>query len=144
MGRRYLQEFDKGAHSVYLMYYHLCIVTKYRRKIINADVAKNLLDSFNLICERFNVRINEFNGEPDHVHLLICAKPDLNMSRFIGQLKGRSSYEVHKAFPDLAGGPFWSPSYCLLTTGGAPIDVIKRYIERQAGWDDICSEVLST
>lgn len=140
MAKRYLKDFDRGCHSVYLLYYHFCCVTKYRRKVINKDVAEVIKDNLRVVGNRFNVRVNEFNGEPDHIHVLLQAAPDSDMSRFIGQFKGRSAYEILHLFPDMRlkigrDCVFWSPSYCLLTTGGAPIDIIKRYIENQEGFE---------
>lgn len=140
MAKRYLRDFERGCHSVYLLYYHFCCVTKYRRKVITADVAEIIKSVCVDIGSRFDVRLNEFNGEPDHIHCLLQAAPDSQMSKFIGQFKGRSSYEILRAFPDMKEkigreGVFWSPSYCLLTTGGAPIDIIKKYIESQEGFE---------
>lgn len=140
MARRYLKDFDKGAHSVYLLYYHLVVVVKYRRKVITDEYAEVIKDTLFNIGERFNVGLVEFNGESDHIHALLNATPSTNMSQFIGQFKGRSSHDLLKQFPEIKDkigrdGVFWSPSYCLLTTGGAPIDVIKQYITSQAGFD---------
>lgn len=140
MAKRYLKDFDRGCHSVYLLYFHFCCVTKYRRKVINTDVAEVIKNNLCIVGERFNVRLNEFNGEPDHIHALLQAAPDSQMSKFIGQFKGRSSHEILKTFPEMSKligreGVFWSPSYCLLSTGGAPIDIIKRYIESQEGFE---------
>ncbi len=140
MSRRYLRDFDRGCHSVYLLYYHFCCVTKYRRKVINSDVAEIIKSNLSVVGSRFDVRLNEFNGEPDHIHCLLQAAPDTLMSKFVGQFKGRSSHEILKTYPELAkeigrDGVFWSPSYCLLTTGGAPIDIIKKYIESQEGFE---------
>lgn len=138
MARRYLKDFDKGAHSVYLLYYHLVCVTKYRRKVINDDVAKSIMECLDSACREAGGKLVEFNGEPDHVHALINMPPTVEMSKFIGQFKGRSSYNVRRDFAEQVNvgrdGVFWSPSYCLLTTGGAPIDVIKRYIQSQEGF----------
>ena len=89
-------------------------------------------------CREAGGKLVEFNGEPDHVHALINMPPTVEMSKFIGQFKGRSSYNVRRDFSKQVNvgrdGVFWSPSYCLLTTGGAPIDVIKRYIQSQEGF----------
>lgn len=140
MAKRYLKDFDRGCHSVYLLYYHFCCVTKYRRKVINNDIAEIIKNNLAIVGGRFDVRLNEFNGEPDHIHCLLQAAPDSPMSKFIGQFKGRSSHEILTTFPDMSSkigrdGVFWSPSYCLLTTGGAPIDIIKKYIENQEGFE---------
>lgn len=140
MAKRYLRDFERGCHSVYLLYYHFCCVTKYRRKVITNEIAKDIHDIMVDIGGRFDVRVNEFNGEPDHIHALLQAAPDSPMSKFIGQFKGASSYRLLRKYESLEAligkkGVFWSPSYCLLTTGGAPIDIIKKYIQSQEGFD---------
>lgn len=77
----------------------------------------------------------KWNHDIDHVHILIRATPYVNMSNFIGAYKAASSRLIKKEFPRIKGllwnGAFWSKSYCLLTTGGAPVEVIRKYIESQ-------------
>lgn len=140
MARRYLRDFDHGSHSVYMLYYHLVFCVKYRKKVLNDKIIEVFKSSFIDISRRFDVRLEAINGEPDHIHMMITTKPTTRMSEFIGQLKGRTSHDILKEFPNIKNiigrdGVLWSPSYCLLTTGGAPIEVIRKYIERQEGFD---------
>ena len=78
----------------------------------------------------------EFNGEDDHVHMIVCCHPKLAISKLVGKLKGKSSYFLRKEFSPqiqnkLWGKHFWSPSYCLISCGGAPIEIVKKYIQDQ-------------
>ena len=78
----------------------------------------------------------EFGGEHDHVHFMVSAHPKIALSNLIGKLKGKSSFMLRKTFweqikPKLWGNHFWSPSYCVVSVGGASFDVIKQYIENQ-------------
>lgn len=136
MARRYLQEFDKGAHNVHLLYYHLVIVTKYRQKILDTSAINRVISIFKGIgnLDEYNVVVEQAQGEPDHIHFLLRVNTSTRLSKFIGVCKSLSS-RVLKEEGYLVtcsrSGAVWSPSYCLLTTGGAPIDVIRRYIEGQ-------------
>ena len=132
MARRFIEEFDSGYHSKYLLYYHLVIVTKYRKKVLDAECYDVISRIFVDLSTEFNVRLCELNGEGDHVHILLTAAPQTDLPKFIGRLKGKSSYIIRRLKPDLMSlKALWSGSYCLLTTGGAPIDVVKRYIISQ-------------
>ena len=86
----------------------------------------------------FEVEITEFNGESDHVHLLINYPPKVCISKLINSLKGVSSRKVRQTFPDIQyhwtnkkSGALWSPSYFAGSVGGAPLEVLKQYIEQQ-------------
>lgn len=126
---------DNNNHSVFLLYYHLVLVVKYRRKVIDnaiSDYAKNM---FVRLGENYNVSLVEWNHDHDHVHILFKAHPNSELSKFINAYKSASSRLIKKHFPQvkekLWKEYFWSRSFCLLTTGGAPIEVIKKYIENQ-------------
>lgn len=137
MARRYLKEFNKGAHSVYLLYYHLVVVTKYRAKVLREPVRNRTIHLFNYIAKEYDITLEQFGGEEDHLHFLFYAKPTSDIVGFIKAFKGYSSLRLKKEFDlkiNVKAGDnksLWSSGYCLLTTGGAPIDVIKRYIENQ-------------
>ena len=77
-----------------------------------------------------------FSGEVDHVHLMVSAPPKTALSNLIGKLKGKSSFVLRKEFEEelkekLWGNHLWSPSYCAVSSGGAPLDVVKEYVEGQ-------------
>ena len=126
---------DNNNHSVFQMYYHLVCVVKYRRKVIDEDISKRLKEIFEYIAPNYNITLQEWNHDKDHVHILFKAHPNSELSKFINAYKSASSRLIKKEYPiirkSLWKEYFWSRSFCLLTTGGAPIEVIKRYIESQ-------------
>ncbi len=126
---------DNNNHSVFLLYYHLVLVTKYRRKVIDDNISNRLKEIFEKIQGNYNITLQEWNHDKDHVHILFKAHPNSELSKFINAYKSASSRLIKKEYPkikeQLWKEYFWSRSYCLLTTGGAPIAVIKKYIESQ-------------
>jgi len=128
-------ELDNNNHSVFLMYYHLVFVVKYRRKVINNLISIRLKEIFEYIAPNYNITLQEWNHDKDHVHILFKAHPNSELSKFINSYKSASSRLIKKEYPvikkSLWKEYFWSRSFCLLTTGGAPIEVVKRYIESQ-------------
>lgn len=126
---------DNNNHSVFLLHYHLIFVIKYRRKVINDIMSDRLKEIFENIAPKYNIVLQEFNHDIDHVHILFKAHPNTGISKFINAYKSASSRLIKKEFPkirkELWKEYFWSRSFCLLTTGGAPIEVIKKYIKSQ-------------
>lgn len=124
-------------HCVYNLSYHLVIVTKYRRRCITSA----MLERFKTICteltQKWDCELLEFNGEADHVHLLLSLNPKVAPSVFVNNLKTVSSRLIRKDFGEELAKVywkkpvFWSRSYCIITCGGAPLSVIKQYIEQQ-------------
>lgn len=128
-------ELDNNNHSVFLMYYHLVIVIKYRRKIIDEVISSRLKEIFESVSPSYNITLQEWNHDKDHVHILFKAHPNSELSKFINAYKSASSRLIKKEYQQIRQSLwkeyFWSRSFCLLTTGGAPIELIKRYIESQ-------------
>ena len=126
---------DNNNHSVFSMYYHLVLVTKYRRKVINDTISKRLREIFDYIAVNYNISVVEWNNNQDHVHILFKAQPNSELSKFINAYKSASCRLIKKEYPDIKEKLwkeyFWSRSFCLITTGGVTIDVIKQYIESQ-------------
>ncbi|WP_286886997.1 IS200/IS605 family transposase [Aneurinibacillus sp. UBA3580] len=126
---------DSNNHSVFSLNYHLVLVIKYRRKVINTAVSEKAKQMFMDIGEKYNITLLEWNHNQDHVHALFKAHPKTELSKFINAYKSASSRIIKKEFPhvrkQLWKEYFWSRSFCLLTTGGAPIHVVKQYIENQ-------------
>lgn len=127
----------RGRTCIFLMHVHLVFVTKYRRKVFTKQILNELRNIFTNICSNFEARLVEFEGEGDHVHLLIEYPPKVSISKLVNSLKGVSSRLVRKqGYPSvqnaLWGGSLWSPSYFAGACGGAPLAVIKQYIEQQA------------
>ena len=128
-------ELDNNAHSVFLLYYHLVLVVKYRRKVFDNEISNRAKEIFEYISPNYNITLQEWNHDQDHVHILFKAKPNSDLSKMINAYKSASSRRIKNEFPDIRKylwkEYFWSRSYCLLTTGGVTIDVIKKYIETQ-------------
>lgn len=126
---------DSNAHSVFLLHYHLVLVVKYRRQIFNDEISNRAREIFEYIAPNYNITTEEWNHDKDHVHILFRANPNTEISRFINAYKSASSRLLKKEFPQIRQKlweeRFWSQSFCLLTTGGAPTEVIKKYIESQ-------------
>ena len=117
------------------MYYHLVLVVKYRRKVITPEISDYTKEMFVRIGQDYNISLVEWNHDVDHVHILFNGQPNTELSKFINAYKSASSRMIKKEFPDvkkkLWKEMFWSRSFCLLTAGGAPTEVLKRYIENQ-------------
>ena len=132
-----MRNLDSNNHSVFALYYHLIFVVKYRRKVINDDISFRLKEIFEYIQSKYNMTLIEWNHDKDHIHVLFKAHPNSELSKFINAYKSASSRLIKKEFPlireQLWKESFWSRSYCLITTGGVPTEVIKRYIENQGG-----------
>ncbi len=128
-------ELDNNAHSVFLLYYHLVLVVKYRRQVFDETVSERAKEIFVYIAPKYNITLQEWNHDKDHVHILFRAHPNSEISKFINAYKSASSRLLKKEFPQIRQKLwkecFWSQSFCLLTTGGAPIEVIRKYIESQ-------------
>ena len=132
-------ELDSNAHSVFLLYYHLVLVVKYRRKVFDDKISDRAKEIFGYIAPNYNITLQEWNHDRDHVHIQFKAHPKSEISKFINAYKSASSRLLKKEFPQIRQKLwkecFWSQSFCLLTTGGAPIEIIKEYIETQGEED---------
>ena len=126
---------DNNNHSVFLLHYHLVLCIKYRRKVIDGKISDRLKEIFMDITPKYGVELVEWNHDIDHIHLLFKAKPNTEISKMINTYKSASSRRIKNEFPVIRKylwkEYFWSKSYCLVTTGGAPIEVVKQYIEDQ-------------
>ena len=126
---------DNNAHSVFLLRYHLILVVKYRRKVFDDIISERAKEIFEYIAPNYNVTLQEWNHDEDHIHILFKAHPKSELSKFINAYKSASSRLLKKEFPQIRKKlwkeHFWSQSFCLLTTGGVSVEVIKKYIESQ-------------
>ena len=126
-------------YSVFLLYYHLIMVVKYRRKVINDEISEQAKSMFEKIGEGYGLILEEWNHDIDHVHVMFRAKPQTEPAKFINAYKSAGSRLIKKEHPGIREKlwkeAFWSQSYCLLTTGGATVDVIRTYIETQGEED---------
>jgi putative transposase len=118
------------------MHIHLVFVTKYRREVFTKEILTELRPIFSSVCKDFAAELAEFDGERDHVHLLVNYPPKISVSKLVNSLKGVSSHLIRKKnYPSVCkklwGSALWSPSYFAGSCGGAPISVIRQYIEQQ-------------
>ena len=126
----------RGRTCVFVLHVHLVFVTKYRRRVFTKSLLADLREIFQSVCKDFGASLVEFEGERDHVHLLVNYPPKIAVSRLVNSLKGVSSRMIRKR-NDIAirkylwGNAFWSPSYFSGSCGGAPISIIRQYIEKQ-------------
>ena len=132
------QDLKEHAHCVYRIFYHIVFVTKYRRKVLSPEMLERLREHFERICTNAGCELVEFNGESDHVHLLVDAHPNIQPSRLVNTLKTISSREIRREFRDTISRYYskpvlWHRAYCIISAGGAPLSVLKRYIRNQGG-----------
>ena len=128
-------DLDTNNHSVFLLHYHLVLVTKYRRQVIDDEISDFAKDTFIRIAESYHITLVEWNHDKDHVHIVFKAQPKTELTKFINAYKSASSRLIKRDFPRIKKSlwkeMFWSKSFCLLTIGSAPMDVIKKYIQNQ-------------
>lgn len=125
-----------GRHCVFQLHAHLVFVTKYRRGVFTREILNDLQEIFAKVCKDFEAELVEFDGEDDHVHLLVNYPPKVAISSLVNSLKGVSSRLIRKRdYPEIRkklwGEALWSPSYFAASCGGAPISILKQYIESQ-------------
>jgi len=133
-------QYRKEAHKIYSLIYHLIFVVKYRQKVFVDDIGiiEDFKEKVNELSRTFDVELLEIECGIDHAHLLISAKPTLDIPKFINSIKGHSSRYLRQQYREflrdkLWGDAFWSPSYFIGTTGNVSIDTLKQYIENQRG-----------
>lgn len=130
--------YKSGRNVKYLMAAHVVLTTKYRRRIITDAVREMLVSSIEETATRLQVEVVAIDGTSDHLHLLVHYHPSLAISKFVAAAKTNSSRtilisglpEVRKC---LYKRQFWSSSYFVVSAGGAPLEVIKRYVDNQRG-----------
>lgn len=126
---------DTNNHSVFLLQYHLIMCIKYRNKVIDNKVSERLKEIFAYIAPKYNIILEEWNHDIDHVHVLFRGQPNTEISKFINAYKSASSRLIKKEFPQIRKSlwkeMFWSQSYCLISADGTTVDIIKQYIQSQ-------------
>ena len=128
-------DFRRGRHSVSTLIIHLVCVTKYRRKLFDEGAITWMQHHAAKVCNTMEAKLIAVDGEDDHVHFLIEYPPKLAVSVLVNALKGTSSRLLRKERPDIASrywkGVLWSPSYFVVSAGGAPLEKVKAYVENQ-------------
>ncbi len=125
-----------GRHCVSALHAHLVFVTKFRHKVFTDQHLTALEEITRAVCSDFESELAEFNGETNHVHLLVNFPPKVALSKLVNSLKGVSSRRMRQEFPDLRrhyyrANKLWSGSYFAGSVGGAPLTVVRQYIEQQ-------------
>ena len=130
------EDYRRGRRVVSALHVHLVFVTKYRRGVLDADMLRCCEDAMRKVCGDFGADLREFSGEDDHVHLLVEYPPKVAVTGLVNSLKGVSARRLRSEFTDrvnghVMNGHFWSPSYFAASCGGAPLSIIRQYIEQQ-------------
>ncbi len=133
----HINDIRRGRHCVFNMHVHLVFVAKYQREVFDKAAVNRLRELFAKVCGDFEAMLVDMDGERDYVHLLVNYPPKVSVSALVNSLKGTSSRILRKERPDIAKrfyykGVLWSPSYFASSCGGAPISIIRQYIEQQA------------
>jgi putative transposase len=130
--------YKKGFRGVYRLTAHIVFVTKYRKKAINQEILTRLEQIFSETLLKWRSELLEFNGESDHVHLLVDYRPDVEMSKLIANLKTVSSRLIRQEYPELSqqyfyGLPyFWTGAYFVASCGGVTVEQLKKYVDSQS------------
>jgi len=128
-----MSKFKSNNNITYSCKYHVVWCPKYRRKVLIHDVDVRLKEIITAVCDEFGAELIELEVMPEHVHLLVDCDPQFGIAKLIRYIKGRSSRLLRQEFPWLKSRlpTLWTNSYFISTVGGAPIAVIKQYIENQ-------------
>ena len=128
-------ELRSNQHSVFRLNYHLIMCIKYRKQVLDDIISYRLRAIFEKICADYKITLVEWEHDKDHVHCLFEGHPKSEISKFINAYKSASSRLIKKEFPvirkQLWEEYFWSQSFCLISVGGAPLEVLKHYIQSQ-------------
>ncbi|MFE1961909.1 IS200/IS605 family transposase [Streptomyces sp. NPDC059479] len=130
------QNIRTGRHCVFALHAHLVFVTKYRHKVFKDAHLTRMEEIMRAVCEDFECELVEFNGENNHVHLQVNFPPKVALSKLVNSLKGVSSRRLRQEYPELVrhywqAQRLWSGSYFAGSAGGAPLSIIRQYIEQQ-------------
>ena len=125
--------YNTNNNIAWVCKYHVVWTPKYRRKVLTEEIAKRLKEIAYEVCQEREAKIIELEVMPDHVHLLVEVDPQYGIHRLVKQIKGRSSRLLRSEFTSLKRRlpTLWTNSYFVATVGGAPLSVIKQYIENQ-------------
>jgi putative transposase len=128
-------KYKSNNNVVYSCKYHVVWCPKYRRKVLVDGVDKRLKEIAQAVAEEMHFEIIEMEVMPDHVHMLVEVDPQLGIHKAVKRIKGRSSHDLREEFPWLKSRlpSLWTNSYFVSTVGGAPLAVMRRYIESQKG-----------
>lgn len=126
-------KYKSNNNVVYSCKYHVVWCSKYRRKVLVGDVESRLKELINQLCNDMQVELFEMEVMPDHIHLLLEVDPQFGIHRAVKRIKGKTSHILRNEFKHLTTKlpTLWTNSYFVSTVGGAPLSIIKQYIESQ-------------
>lgn len=124
-----------NSNVVFQCAYHVVWCPKYRRPVLGSRIEERLKDLIREVVDEKGAWLVEMEVMPDHVHLLVEVDPQYGIHRLVKAIKGRSSRVLREEFPHLKSKlpTLWTNSYFVATVGGAPLAVVKRYVEQQKG-----------
>ncbi len=127
------QPFKSNHNSVYSCRYHVVFCPKYRRKVLTGEIAERLKVLVQELAVESESEVLEVEVMPDHVHLLVEVPPQYGIAKFVRMCKGRSSRVLREEFPALKTRlpTLWTHSTFISTVGGAPLSLVKQYIQQQ-------------
>ncbi|MCX5345703.1 IS200/IS605 family transposase [Streptomyces atratus] len=132
----YMQNIRTGRHCTFALHAHLVFVTKYRHRVFSDAHLKRMEEITRAVCADFECELIEFNGESNHAHLLVNFPPKVTLSKPVNSLKGVTSRRLRQEHPELVrhywrSQRLWSGSYFAGSAGGAPLSIVRQYIEQQ-------------
>jgi REP-associated tyrosine transposase len=128
-----LEGYKSNNKVVYSSKYCVVWCPKYRRKVLEGRIAKRCEQILRQTARKYRAEVIALEIMPDHVHLLVEIDPQFGIHRLVKTLKGVSSHQLRKEFANLVSRlpTLWTNSYFVSTVGGAPLSVIKQYVENQ-------------
>ena len=130
-----MEHYRKSSHTVYDIKYHLVWITKYRKPVLQGEIAKRARELIREICKTYDVEIIKGHISKDHVHLMVSVPPHMSVSQMVQYLKGKSSRKMMMEFKALSktfwGRHIWARGYFVATSGNVTDEVIMKYIEQQ-------------
>ncbi|MFS8741216.1 IS200/IS605 family transposase [Synechococcus sp. WC10meta] len=127
-------DFVSSGRAVSDLKAHLVLTTKYRRQVLTAEMLQRLHEILYNLCQKWNCKLIEFNGEVDHAHLLFQYYPQITLSKFVNNIKSVSSRRLRSEFTDrriYRKDVLWNESYFIASCGGVTVSVLRQYIENQ-------------
>lgn len=132
--------FNTGSHVVYKINLHIVFVTKYRREVLTQPMLDRIPDILSRVLTPNNSSLIEFGGEPDRIHMLVDLHPSNHISNLVGSMKSATSRVLRNEFGEEIRKFYWGPkaklwhdSKCIVSCGGAPLDIVKEYVANQSG-----------
>src|SRR5450755_4115548 len=130
------EKYRRGRHLVSALHVHVVVVTTYQRGVLDADMLRSCEDAMRTVRGNFGTPLRLFTGDDDHLHLLAGYPPKVAVPAQVNSLKGVPARELRSQLTGqvnrhIMNGHFWSPSSFAASRGGAPLSIIRRYIEQQ-------------